>query len=478
MMASVRGSRSTTAVPRPGCESIWIDAAESIDPGLDHVHPDAAPGDVGDALGRAHPGEAAEHELLARLHGGDALGADEAARDRGAGDALGVHAAPVVLDADPDPVALASGAHPDHGFGGLARGGAHLRWLHAVIDGVAHQVDENVVEFLEYRPIQFDILTQDIKSHLLARMVGEVTHDAREPVGDQREGHHAHGHDRVLETAHQHAQAIQVEMQLLALEVAADLLEPLARDEHLADDVDQVIEHPGVHAHRRGFLRRVAVRKPRDRARGPIDRRLARGEQCPRVRSRRDGARAALPAAEAQAPQLQFLEFGDRQQLGPELVLRSLGQQQRLDELAADTGAHFLDGRVRSENHAHLGQPAEHDEVPGTKSRRVPGNTQLAGVGDEAAADKIAHQRELLRVEGEDAATGGNQIGAAVFGCGRGRHGIDRGHRDDRSRPWRRRRLDRSGRPGFRWIPAATRRATARRGRRLPDASRPLPRSR
>ena len=327
MIASVSGRRSVTAVPRPGRESSCrVPPKESI-LRLDDVHADAAPGDVGDALGGAHPRQAAEQQLLALAP--SRRPARRSTSPRATRRARRCAPRPCPRPSSSTRIQTQSRSRPASTRIGrprvLARGGARRGLLDPVVDRVAHQVDEHVAELLEDGAVQLDPLAGDLEADLLARGAREVAHDARQPVGDQLERHHAHGHDRVLEAAHERAQALEVRVQLLALEVAADLLEPLARDDQLADDVDQLVEHAGVDPHRRGPPRRVAVGQPgRPPRRGPLHRGLARERAAP-ARPRRAPPRRPrrVAVAEAQPAQLQLLQLGYREQLRAQALLRA-----------------------------------------------------------------------------------------------------------------------------------------------------------
>ena len=57
MIASVSGILILSVVPSPGRLWTSMRAADLLDVGLDHVHADAAAGDVGDLLGRGEPGQ-------------------------------------------------------------------------------------------------------------------------------------------------------------------------------------------------------------------------------------------------------------------------------------------------------------------------------------------------------------------------------------------------------------------------------------
>ena len=106
-MAIVSGSLMTNVVPWPGA-GLNIDAAPQLHDLLaDHVHPDAAAGDVGDLRGRgeARLEDEAEHFLIGKM-----FAAGDQAALLGLGEDLFAHqAAAVVGNLDVDESALVIG---------------------------------------------------------------------------------------------------------------------------------------------------------------------------------------------------------------------------------------------------------------------------------------------------------------------------------------------------------------------------------
>jgi hypothetical protein len=117
-------------------------AADLLDVGADHVHADAAAGDVGDGLGGGEAGPEDEVEDCAAAHPGEVLGGDEALLDRLAPDPGRVDARPVVADLHDHLAGLVVGPQRQRAAARLAGGLADVGALDAVVDGVADQVGE------------------------------------------------------------------------------------------------------------------------------------------------------------------------------------------------------------------------------------------------------------------------------------------------------------------------------------------------
>ena len=109
---------------------------------------------------------------------------DVALADRALADLVGVDPGPVVGDLDDDAVALLA-VPPDRSCpsAGLPSGETRRRVLDAVIDSVAHDVDERVVDLLEDLLVEFGVAALDDELDLLAELLGQVAHGARETPG-------------------------------------------------------------------------------------------------------------------------------------------------------------------------------------------------------------------------------------------------------------------------------------------------------
>jgi hypothetical protein len=214
-------------------------AADRLDPGLDHVHADAAARDVGDLAGGREAGQEDELRDVARCHLRELGLRDEALLHRLRGDPLGVDAAAVVDDLEVDLAGLVVGAELQRPLGGLAPRDAVVRQLDAVVDRVADQVGQRVLDGLEHAAVELGVPALHLELHLLAELAGEVPDDAREPGPHRVHGLHAGLHDLLLQLAGDEAEPLRRPRQRGVLVVV--VLEP--RHELVAGE-HELAHHP------------------------------------------------------------------------------------------------------------------------------------------------------------------------------------------------------------------------------------------
>ena len=175
--------------------------------------------------------------------------------------------------------------------------------LDAVVEGVAHQVQQRVGEVLDHQLVQLGLLAVHPQVDLLAELLRELAHDPVEPREDLADRHHPGVDDPLLQLAQV---ALEIARRLLEVppgaggpglgdQVAADLEDRGLVDDQLADDVHQAVELADVHAHR------VGERAHREhpfggRFGGGRRTRAARRAGRRRVRMRAGGAGRAAPA--------------------------------------------------------------------------------------------------------------------------------------------------------------------------------------
>ncbi len=178
MIASVSGMVSRQTVPTPDRRVDLDGTADAFDVGLDDVHADAAAGHVGHRGGGREAGPEDEREDLAAVHAREGVPRDDAAFDRDARDLVRVHAGAVVGDLDDDVSTLVVRPERQYPLGRLADREPVGGRLDAVVDRVAHQVGQRVLDRLEQAAVELGLPADHGEAYLLAAGGGEVPHDA------------------------------------------------------------------------------------------------------------------------------------------------------------------------------------------------------------------------------------------------------------------------------------------------------------
>jgi hypothetical protein len=121
--------------------------------------------------------------------GGRAI--EDSTLDQPLADLLGVDAVAVVANEDEDVVAAVRGFEADGADLGLAAGKPDFGGLHAVVDGIAHQVHQRVAQFVDHALVEFGLLAADLQVHFLVPLDGDIAHHALEAIERGGDGHHA-----------------------------------------------------------------------------------------------------------------------------------------------------------------------------------------------------------------------------------------------------------------------------------------------
>ena len=172
-----------------------------------HIHAHAPTGDLGDD-GRGGEARLEDHVLgLAVGHGLRLGGCDVALAHGALADLLGIDARPVIADLDDDAVSLLARAEVNRSVRGLARRQAGLGVLDAVVDRVAHYVDERVVDLLEDLLVEFGLAAVDHQLDVLAELLRQVADGARERLEDGVGREHAQAHALLLQVVDDHRRA-------------------------------------------------------------------------------------------------------------------------------------------------------------------------------------------------------------------------------------------------------------------------------
>ena len=92
---------------------------------------------------------------------------------RAGGDPLGVHASPIITDHDPHAPAVARNVDGEPAGFQFAGGQARRCRLDAMINGVAHQMSEGILQAAEQQAIQLHLLAPHFNLHGLAEFAGD-----------------------------------------------------------------------------------------------------------------------------------------------------------------------------------------------------------------------------------------------------------------------------------------------------------------
>ena len=209
MIARVSGRRIVNVVPWPTVGADVHGAAQVLDPVLDDVHADAAPGDLGDRLGGAQarvPDE--RHEL--------AVGQRRRPRHRPTRP-LATILRRIRSQSIPRPSSLTvmttllprcEACERDGPGAGLAGGLAELGRLQPVVDRVAHHVDQRVAQLVDHPLVQLGLLAADLEHDFLAGREAEVADDPAEPLEERADRHHPGVEHPLLQAVGDPAQAV------------------------------------------------------------------------------------------------------------------------------------------------------------------------------------------------------------------------------------------------------------------------------
>ncbi len=117
-------------------------------------------------------------------------GGHQAARHRPAADRVGIKAAPVIGDLDMDFGAALRRPQGQAGAFRLAGGAAFLGRLDAVIDGVAHHMDQRIGQRLDHALVDAHVAAFERQLDRLALLLRQVAHQPRQPVEHNIDRHH------------------------------------------------------------------------------------------------------------------------------------------------------------------------------------------------------------------------------------------------------------------------------------------------
>ena len=164
--ASVSGRLMVNVDPLTGARRDRDAPAQRLDRALDHVHADAAAGDVGDGRGGR---EARQEDQVVDFPVGELrVGGDQSvliAISRTRGRSMPAPSSATSMMMRPERCAAARRTLP---CAGLPAAIAHFRLLEAVVDRVADHVGQRIGEPLDHRPVDFGRFALGMQTHLLA----------------------------------------------------------------------------------------------------------------------------------------------------------------------------------------------------------------------------------------------------------------------------------------------------------------------
>ncbi len=212
-------------------------AADFFDVGFDHVHADAAAGNVGNFFGGGEAGEENQIDAFALAHARGLFGRDQTFFDGFAADFVGVETAAVVGDFDDDLAAFVVRAEEETPFGGLADGDAAFGLFDAVIDGISNDVRERIFDGFDDGLVELGFLAFHLDADLLAAHGGDVADGAGEFAPDVADGLHARFHHPFLELGGDEVEALAGSEKTGVFGGVGKLENLVAGEDELADEV-------------------------------------------------------------------------------------------------------------------------------------------------------------------------------------------------------------------------------------------------
>ena len=132
----------------------------------------------------------------------------------------------------------------------LAGGLALLGRLDAVVDGVAHQVDQRVGQGFDQVLVEVGFLAHQLEVDLFLQVARQVADQAREAAEDLLDRLHARLHDGGLQVGGDHVEVGHGLGHGLVAAVQAEAHQAVTHQHQLADHVHDLVQARGVHAHR------------------------------------------------------------------------------------------------------------------------------------------------------------------------------------------------------------------------------------
>ncbi|OIQ82959.1 hypothetical protein GALL_352550 [mine drainage metagenome] len=225
--------------------------ADGLDLRAHDVHADAAARHLRHGLRGREPRQEQQVEDLRRGHLRDLVRGPQPALDRLRRDVTGVDPTTVVGDLDEH---LATGVvrtQRQGSLGRLVRGQTLLGGLDAVIDRVAHQVRQRVLDRLEEAAVELGVTADELEVHLPTALRGKVADDPGHLVPHVVDRLHASLHDPLLQLGGDQAQTLRGAQEVDVRGVLREPADLVTRQHELADLTHQPLEQLDVDPDRR-----------------------------------------------------------------------------------------------------------------------------------------------------------------------------------------------------------------------------------
>lgn len=175
---------------------------------------------------------------------------DELLLDRFAAQSLVVQSRTIVRYLDVDLTALVKRPQQKQALFLFPRGAAYLWRLNAVIDAVAHEMRQRILDGFDDGLVEFGLLALHRDAHLFATAQRHVAHRPGKLAPNVADGLHAGFHDAFLQLGREQIQPLAGRQQFCVFGGIRILQDLVAQQDELAHAVHQPIELIHVNAHR------------------------------------------------------------------------------------------------------------------------------------------------------------------------------------------------------------------------------------
>src|SRR5208282_332347 len=219
-----------------------------------YIHTDAAAGHVGDLFRGRESGKEDQIENFALRHASRLFGGDDGAFDSLFAEAILAQAGAIVADFDIDLSTFMKGAQDQASASLLASLEADFWKFDAMVDGIAHQMGERILDGLDDGLVEFGLFALHLDAHFLAATESDVAHGSGKLAPDVSDGLHAGLHDFFLQFGGDEVHPLRDGLEAGIFHRVGDLQELVTRQHQFADQRHQFVEHVDPDADRLGCL--------------------------------------------------------------------------------------------------------------------------------------------------------------------------------------------------------------------------------